>query len=60
MRIFHTAVNLLGCVGVFMENTGLLERLEQIYGKSVIFQMMQGNGFFGLSIGKSFNGLFYC
>ena len=31
---FHTTMNLLGCIGVIMKNSGLTEVLEQIYGEN--------------------------
>ena len=33
---FHSAMNLLGCIGKIMDNTGLKNVLEEIYGENAV------------------------
>ena len=37
---FHATMNLLGCIGVIMENSGLTDVLEQIYGENTVQHML--------------------
>ena len=42
---FHSAMNLLGCIGKIMDNTGLKNVLEEIYGKNAVYHMLQGKAY---------------
>ena len=42
---FHTTMNLLGCIGVIMENSGLTNVLEQIYGVNTVQHMLSGKAY---------------
>jgi len=38
----HTEMSYLGCIGHFMENSGLSEALEVVYGSSAVTHMLSG------------------
>jgi hypothetical protein len=42
---FHTVMNLLGCIGVLMENSGLSDVLEKIYGENAVHHMLTGKAY---------------
>ena len=42
---FHSAMNLLGCIGKIMDNTGLKNVLEEIYGENAVYHMLQGKAY---------------
>ena len=42
---FHSAMNLLGCIGKIMDNTGLKNVLEEIYGENAVCHMLQGKAY---------------
>ena len=42
---FHIAVNLLGCIGEIMNNSGFENILEEIYGGNAVQHMLQGKAF---------------
>ena len=42
---FHTAMNLLGCIGEIMNNSGLENILEEIYDGNAVQHMVQGKAF---------------
>ena len=42
---FHTTMNLLRCIGVIMEKSGLTELLEQIYGENTVQHILTGKAY---------------
>ena len=42
---FHTTMNLLGSIGVIMENSGFTNVLEQIYGENTVQHMLTGKAY---------------
>ena len=42
---FHTIMNLLGCIGYLMANTGLSDISEDIYGECTVNQMLIGKAY---------------
>ena len=42
---FHATMNIRGCIGVIMENSGLTNVLEQIYGENTVQHMLTGKAY---------------
>ena len=42
---FHTVMNLLGCIGVLMEKSGLSDILEKIYGENAVHHILTGKAY---------------
>ena len=42
---FHMTMNLLGCIGVLLEKTGLSDVLEQIYAENAVIHILKGKAY---------------